>query len=64
MSLIIDVKLVSLPGDGIGIEVVSGALALRAAGYRWDVRLVLDPVDAASPVLAESESSTLLNCAG
>jgi hypothetical protein len=32
---------------------------LRAAGERWDVRLVLEPVDAAPPVLPEPESSTL-----
>jgi isocitrate/isopropylmalate dehydrogenase len=50
MTLMINVKLVSLPGDGIGIEVRSAALAvLGAAGERWDLRLVPEPVDARRP---------------
>ena len=51
----IDVKLVSLPGDGVGVEVVDAALAvLRAAGERWDVRLVLEPVDAGAARFART----------
>ena len=43
----IDLRLVSLPGDGIGQEVVGAALyVLRAAGERWDVRFAVEPVDA------------------
>jgi 3-isopropylmalate dehydrogenase len=55
MLLMIDVKLVSLPGDGVGLEVVNAALAvLRAAGERWDVRLVLEPVDAGAARFART----------
>jgi 3-isopropylmalate dehydrogenase len=55
MSLMIDVKLVSLPGDGIGIEVVNAALAvLRAAGERWDVRFVVEPIDAGAARFART----------
>ena len=42
-----DVKLVSLPGDGIGPEVVEAALlVLKSAGQLWDVRFVVEPVEA------------------
>jgi 3-isopropylmalate dehydrogenase len=42
-----DIKLIRLPGDGIGTEVVDAALAvLRSAGERWDVRLNVETVDA------------------
>ncbi|MBV9290428.1 MAG: isocitrate/isopropylmalate dehydrogenase family protein [Hyphomicrobiales bacterium] len=42
-----DVKLVSLPGDGIGSEVVEAALTvLTSAGERWGVRFVVEPVEA------------------
>jgi|SRR6185437_2404818 3-isopropylmalate dehydrogenase len=47
MSNMSDVKLVSLPGDGIGTEVVEAALAvLKAAGERWGVRFLVEPVEA------------------
>src|SRR6476659_152884 len=43
----IDVKLVSLPGDGIGGEVVAAALAvLKSAAEHWDVRFTIEKVDA------------------
>src|ERR1700693_3204133 len=51
----VDVKLVSLPGDGIGAEVVGAALAvLKAAGERWDVRFVVEPVDAGAARFART----------
>jgi 3-isopropylmalate dehydrogenase len=51
----IDVKLVSLPGDGIGPEVVGAALAvLKAAGERWDVRFVVEPVEAGAARFART----------
>jgi len=47
MSNMSDVKLVSLPGDGIGVEVVEATLGvLRSAGERWGVRFVVEPVEA------------------
>jgi 3-isopropylmalate dehydrogenase len=43
----IDVKLVSLPGDGIGAEVVDATIAiLRKAGDMWGVRFVVENVEA------------------
>ena len=42
-----DIKLIRLPGDGIGAEVVDAALAvLRSAGERWDVHFNVETVDA------------------
>jgi 3-isopropylmalate dehydrogenase len=50
-----DVKLVSLPGDGIGAEVVGAALAvLRAGGERWDTRFVVEPVEAGAARFART----------
>ena len=50
-----DVKLVSLPGDGIGSEVVNATLSvLEAAGKRWDVHFVVEPVDAGAARFARS----------
>jgi 3-isopropylmalate dehydrogenase len=47
MSNVSDVKLVSLPGDGIGTEVVEATLAvLKSAGERWGVRFLVEPVEA------------------
>jgi 3-isopropylmalate dehydrogenase len=51
----IDVKLVSLPGDGIGTEVVGAALAvLKSAGEYWDVRFTVEPVDGGAARFARS----------
>lgn len=53
----IDVNVVSLPGDGIGAEVVGAALAvLEAAGRRWDVRFTIEPVDAGAARYARTGS--------
>jgi 3-isopropylmalate dehydrogenase len=42
---VINVDLVSLPGDGIGLEVVEAALAvLKSAGERWDVRFTVETI--------------------
>ena len=42
---VINVDLVSLPGDGIGLEVVEAALAvLKSAGERWDVRFTIETI--------------------
>ena len=47
MSNMSDVKLVSLPGDGIGAEVVDATLGvLKSAGERWGVRFLIEPVEA------------------
>jgi 3-isopropylmalate dehydrogenase len=55
MAQMIEVKLISLPGDGIGSEVVDAALAvLRAAGERWDVRFVVEPLDAGAARFART----------
>lgn len=51
----IDVKLASLPGDGIGSEVVGAALVvLQSAGERWDVRFIVEPVDAGAARFSRS----------
>ena len=43
----VDVKLVSLPGDGIGTEVVNATIGvLREAGERWGARFIVEPVEA------------------
>jgi 3-isopropylmalate dehydrogenase len=43
----VDIKLASLPGDGIGSEVVKAALlVLESAGERWGARFVVEPIDA------------------
>ena len=43
----VDVKLVSLPGDGIGTEVVNATIGvLREAGDRWGARFIVEPVEA------------------
>ena len=43
----VDVKLVSLPGDGIGTEVVNATLdVLKHAGERWGARFIVEPVEA------------------
>ena len=50
-----NLKLVSLPGDGVGTEVVPAALSvLRAAGMRWDVDLVVEPIDAGASRFART----------
>ncbi|MDQ6691306.1 MAG: isocitrate/isopropylmalate family dehydrogenase, partial [Candidatus Dormibacteraeota bacterium] len=42
-----EVKLASLPGDGVGPEVVAATLdLLNAAGELWDVNFNVEPVDA------------------
>jgi 3-isopropylmalate dehydrogenase len=49
------VKLVSLPGDGIGAEVVRATLAvLRAAGERWNVHFEIEPIDAGAARFART----------
>ena len=43
----VDIKLVSLPGDGIGTEVVNATIGvLREAGERWGARFIVEPVEA------------------
>lgn len=50
-----DIKLIRLPGDGIGREVVDAALAvLRSAGERWDVRFNVETVDAGADRFART----------
>jgi 3-isopropylmalate dehydrogenase len=50
-----DINLVSLPGDGIGTEVVDAALGvLAAAGEPWGVRFNVEPVDAGAARFARS----------
>ncbi len=50
-----EVKLVSLPGDGIGREVIEATLfVLRSAGRLWDVDFVIEPVDAGAARFARS----------
>jgi 3-isopropylmalate dehydrogenase len=42
-----DIKLVSLPGDGIGSEVVDATIGvLREAGEKWGARFNIEPVEA------------------
>lgn len=51
----VDVKLVSLPGDGIGAEVVDATLGvLKQAGERWGARFIVEPVDAGAGRYARS----------
>src|SRR5579862_7414142 len=51
----VDIKLVSLPGDGIGAEVVGAAIdVMRRAGEKWDVRLEIEHVDAGAARFAKS----------
>ena len=51
----IDVKVVSLPGDGIGAEVVQATLdVLKSAGERWGARFVIEPVEAGAARFARS----------
>ncbi len=53
----VDVTLVSLPGDGIGTEVVAAALdVLVHAGKQWDVRFTIEPVDAGAHRFARTGS--------
>ena len=43
----VDIKLVSLPGDGIGTEVVDATIGvLREAGERWGARFIVEAVEA------------------
>ena len=51
----VDVRLVSLPGDGIGQEVVNATLdVLKQAGDRWGARFIVEPVDAGAGRFARS----------
>ena len=51
----VDIKLVSLPGDGIGLEVVKAALlVLESAGEQWRARFVVEPIDAGAARYARS----------
>jgi 3-isopropylmalate dehydrogenase len=51
----IDVNLVSLPGDGIGPEVVNSTISiLRKAGEMWGVRFVVETVNAGATRYAQT----------
>lgn len=50
-----ELNLVSLPGDGIGTEVVDAALAvLKRAGELWNVRFNVEPVEAGAARFART----------
>lgn len=51
----VDIKLASLSGDGIGSEVVKAALlVLESAGEQWGARFVVEPIDAGAARYARS----------
>ena len=51
----VDVRLVSLPGDGIGKEIVNNTLdVLKQAGEKWGARFVVEHVDAGAARFARS----------